>query len=120
MFLSYLWINAANINSEIWYTIKNHFTFYPVQKQETNWNFTGSHATFYDCINTIYQFLKPFLDKKCIFEEYGAFKVNGIMKTGLYNVDPLKPNFYVVKLGFTGIYIIFSYFCSKTKIVSTH
>ena len=34
-----------------------------------------SGATFYDCINTIYQFIKSFLDiKMSIFEEYGAFK----------------------------------------------
>ena len=30
-----------------------------------------------------------------------------ITKTRLYNVDPLKPHFYIVKLGFTGVYIIF-------------
>ena len=24
-----------------------------------------------------------------------------------YNFDPLKPHFYIVKLGFTGVYIIF-------------
>ena len=30
-----------------------------------------------------------------------------ITKTCLYNFDPLKPNFYIVKLGFTGAYIIF-------------
>ena len=30
-----------------------------------------------------------------------------IMKTCLYNVDPRKPHFYMVKLGFTGVYIIF-------------
>ena len=30
-----------------------------------------------------------------------------ITKTCLYNYDPLKPHFYIVKLGFTGIYIIF-------------
>ena len=30
-----------------------------------------------------------------------------ITKTSLYNVNPLKPNFYIVKLGFTGVYIIF-------------
>ena len=29
------------------------------------------------------------------------------MKTRLYDFDPLKPHFYVVKLGFTGVYIIF-------------
>ena len=31
-------------------------------------------------------------------------------KKDLYNFDPLKPNFYIVKLEFTGVYIIFSYF----------
>ena len=30
-----------------------------------------------------------------------------ITKTYLYNFDPLKPHFYIVKLGFTGVYIIF-------------
>ena len=30
-----------------------------------------------------------------------------ITKTGLYNSHPLKPHFYIVKLGFTGVYIIF-------------
>ena len=34
-----------------------------------------SSATFYDCIKTIYQFIKPFLENKMSkFEEYGAFK----------------------------------------------
>ena len=28
-------------------------------------------------------------------------------ETCLYNFDPLKPHFYIVKLGFTGVYIIF-------------
>ena len=30
-----------------------------------------------------------------------------ITKTCLYNFDPLEPHFYTVKLGFTGVYIIF-------------
>ena len=30
-----------------------------------------------------------------------------ITKTCLYNSDPLKPHFYIAKLGFTGVYIIF-------------
>ena len=35
-----------------------------------------SDATFYDRINTIYQFIKPFMDKKkYIFKEYGAFNI---------------------------------------------
>ena len=40
-----------------------------------------------------------------------------ITKTCLYNFDPLKPHFCIVKLGFTGVYIIFfSYFCSKHRL----
>ena len=31
----------------------------------------------------------------------------GIRTTRLYSFDPLKPHCYVVKLGFTGVYIIF-------------
>ena len=34
-------------------------------------------------------------------------KANTITKTCLYNFDPLKPHFYIVKLWFTGVYIIF-------------
>ena len=30
-----------------------------------------------------------------------------ITKTRLYNFDPHKPHFYIVKLGFTGVYIMF-------------
>ena len=30
-----------------------------------------------------------------------------ITKIRLYNFDPLKPHFYTVKLGFTGVYVIF-------------
>ena len=30
-----------------------------------------------------------------------------ITKTYLYNFDPLKPQFYIVKLGFAGVQVIF-------------
>ena len=36
-----------------------------------------------------------------------------ITKTRLYNFDPLKPHFYIVKLGFTGVYINFLIFAQK-------
>ena len=32
---------------------------------------------------------------------------SNITETYLYNSDPLKPHFYIVKLGLTGVYIIF-------------
>ena len=37
-----------------------------------------------------------------------------ITKTCPYNFDPLKPHFYIVKLGFTGVYIIFLISAYKT------
>ena len=36
-----------------------------------------------------------------------VFPLSPIMKTCLNNFDPLKPHFYIVKLGFTRVYIIF-------------
>ena len=37
----------------------------------------------------------------CLIKKFAT-----ITKTCLYNVDPLKAHFYIVKLGFTGVYII--------------
>ena len=34
-------------------------------------------------------------------------EISSITKTCLYNFDPLKPHFYIVKLGSSGVYIIF-------------
>ena len=39
-----------------------------------------------------------------------------ITKTCLYNFDPLKPQFYIVELGFTGVYIIFLIFAQKYRL----
>ena len=40
-------------------------------------------------------------------------------KICLYNFDPLKRHFYIVKLGLTGVYIIFHISAQKTEIVGT-
>ena len=39
-----------------------------------------------------------------------------ITKTYLYYFDPLKPHFYIVKLGFTGVYIIFLISAQKHRL----
>ena len=39
-----------------------------------------------------------------------------ITKTRLYNFDPHKPYFYFVKLGFTGVYIIFLISAQKHRL----
>ena len=41
---------------------------------------------------------------------------HNITKTCLYNFDPLKPHFYIVKLGFTGVYIIFLISAQKQRL----
>ena len=53
----------------------------------------ASGATFYDCTNAIYKFIKPFLDNKMsIFEEYWAFNIlttNELVKlTMLWTTGP--------------------------------
>ena len=48
----------------------------------------------------------------CFEVSYAVFDLS-ITKTRLYNFDPLKPHFYIVKLGFTGVYIIFLIFAQK-------
>ena len=40
-------------------------------------------------------------------KEFKSPNIVDITKTRLYNFDPLKPHFYIVKLGLTGVYIIF-------------
>ena len=45
---------------------------------------------------------------KVRFSNHGTLKLSLTKtKTCLYNFDSLKPHFYIVKLGFTGVYIIF-------------
>ena len=39
-----------------------------------------------------------------------------ISKTCLYNFDPLKPHLYIVKLGFTGVYIIYLISAQKHRL----
>ena len=38
------------------------------------------------------------------------------MKTCLYNFNPFKPHFFIVKLGFTGVYIIFLISAQKHRL----
>ena len=50
--------------------------------------------------------------KKNVYKRYTTGQITkwttmDITKTCLYNCDPLKPHFYIVKLRFTGVYVIF-------------
>ena len=52
---------------------------------------------------------KKDMDSGCMGRqtESQAKELVAITKTCLFNFDPIKPHFYVVKLGFTGVHIIF-------------
>ena len=53
---------------------------------------------------------RPYVEKVltvCLNGSAPMKKMAAITKTRLYNIDPLKPHFYIVKLGFTGVNIIF-------------
>ena len=51
--------------------------------------------------------LNKFKSKNFQASKLSTYDFSTITKTCLYNFDPLKPHFYIVKLGFTGVYIIF-------------
>ena len=55
------------------------------------------------------------MSKPTFFRQYEKhFKI--ITKTCLYNFEPLKPHFYIVKLGFIGLYIIFLISAQKHRL----
>ena len=61
---------------------------------------TPQHVASYQdhhCLPLIQQFI----------EASRSSRIDFIIKTRLYKFDPLKPHFYIVKLGFTGVDIIF-------------
>ena len=51
----------------------------------------------------VYRFHRVWRRGSIMFLKYRCV----ITKTFLYNIDPLKHHFYIVKLGFTGVYITF-------------
>ena len=56
------------------------------------------------CWNLVFSKRKWFAPKGC---KVCPCRTDPITTTCLYNFDPLKPHFYIVKLGFTWVYIIF-------------
>ena len=98
-----------------------------------NWHFVSSHWRYLNFLSTD-MFIEKFRIKPClkIFSEtirwmkliffinvYGIIHLHKIItKTSPCNEDPLTPHFYIVKLGFTGVYIFFL-FLLKTLIVGT-
>ena len=75
----------------------NYLNFDLVQKRETNWNFTGCQMPHFMIVLILYQFIKPFLDKK---------------KKSLFlrNMKPLRrTNFYAGHSAVSGIALFLLY-----------
>ena len=51
-----------------------------------------------------------------MIDEIDPLELQIITKTCLYNFDPCKPHFYIIKLGFTGVYIIFLISAQKHRL----
>ena len=66
-----------------------------MEKLDTNNHVVDSHSSYVIFVPSLFSIPKK-----------DRFAWN-ITKTYLYNFDPLKPHFYTVKLGLTGVYIIF-------------
>ena len=77
----------------------------------------------YNCL--LYSYIIRILQTTCLIivateTVYICFsemkKMSSITKTYRYNFDPLKPHFYIVKLGFTGVCIIFLISAQKHRL----
>ena len=59
------------------------------------------------CSGKMYRYFSYFSTETCVWQQATNVFLQNITKSCLYNFDPLKPHFYIVKLGFTEVYIIF-------------
>ena len=68
-------------------------------------------ASVVSYVTCVLSFFVPYLSffwylERAVLRDCGIPWVS-ITTTRLYNFDPFKPHFYIVKLGFTGVYISF-------------
>ena len=93
-----------------------HLTF-DVEPQDikmssnTTFGIRMSNHTTFECRATRHSNVEPHDLRHSNIEPHDVR--HSITKTCLYNVDPLKPHFYIVKLGFTGVYINFLIFAQN-------
>ena len=77
--------------------------------------FLNYQCSFNDSVNRQGKEICTELCGSLMSETYLEF-MGFITKTCLYNFDPLKPHFCIVKLGFTGVYIIFLISAQKHRL----
>ena len=88
------------------------------------WHFEGKYLlrrVYNDLTEwqTVKARIKVLLEELCFFRKTLDLSLHCsiiITNTCLYNFDPLKPHFYIVKLRFTGVYIIFLISAQKHRL----
>ena len=126
-------ILASNLNLKYWWIVTELSVIVESRKKNNPWELWKAKKTRSSCNkpNAMNKFEEEFdcfkTEKKkhaiksqfswidlCVTLAKRGFQINvflisrqNITKTYLYHFDPYKPHFYVVKLGFTGVYIIF-------------
>ena len=105
-------VSYVNISEDTREMPQSQNTAFPRHQKKEGW---GSNN---DKTNVIYETTDSRKKKNCnrgTTLEWSAEKLL-IMRTCLYNFDPLKPHVYIVKLGFTGVYIIFLISAQKHRL----
>ena len=87
------------------YLNRQVFVMHIFQLQVYYWT-ENKNAEIYYCL-LFPLFLSPYLTPMQCKGKFTSLKLVHITKTCLYNFDPLKPHFYIVKLGFAGVLVIF-------------
>ena len=70
----------------------------------------GTPWTFFSYLSIVVENIILRLSRYIVdaaMEFIAQLSIRNITKTRIYNCDPLKPHFYIVKLGLTGVCIIF-------------
>ena len=99
--LAFTWGSIVNLG------LGSSFTMIPSVEVYLKLNYWDLQSTFCAFWYTVcFWIIKPTHINTVKFSLWGPLEIN-ITKTCLYNFDPFKPHFYIVKLWFTGVYIIF-------------
>ena len=98
-------------------TAQNHNQTWSVTKEmlaEERKGISKAQKIWQYCVHEWYRLLHSdtLTLHMCVLKCEQVHTVKHITKTRLYNFDPLKPHFYIVKLGFTG-YTLFFLFLLK-------
>ena len=93
---------ARDVDALAFDPVKNRIIFHDIMKTTIR-----SVSLKTRLVHTFFFLKDEHLFSKNITAQIVIKLIKNFTKTCLYIVDPLKTHFYIVKLGFTGVYIIF-------------